>query len=134
MKTIKVDKIKLIEILTKNMAEHREVFLEAQKKFREVAIERLDAQLKSAREGRPFELHSLALLAAPEDHTKDYQRNIQMLAMSVDEVIEITEQEFQNFVQDVWGWSQRWATSNIGYVSHNSRNYGKLAALTGEDE
>jgi hypothetical protein len=98
MRIITVNKAQLIAILEKNMAEHREVFLEAQKKYREVVIAALDAELKAAREGRPFELRRLVQLTAPEDHTADYQRNIEMLKMSVDEHIDITEQEFASFL------------------------------------
>jgi len=130
MKQVRVDKSKLLEILKKNRDEHRGIFLEAQKSFRAVAIKMLDAQLKDARTGKPFELARLTTLQAPEDHTADYDRSIQMLEMSVDKEIAVDEREFQNYVQDIWSWSRDWATSNIGYVSKSSRGYGKLAALS----
>ena len=130
MKQVRVDKTKLLTILRKNRAEHREVFLQAQTTFRAVAIKALDAQLKAARKGRPFELTNLVRLTAPEDHTKDYDRSIQMLEMSVETEIVISEAEFQNYVQDIWNWSREWAGSNMRYVSKNSRHYGKLSALS----
>jgi hypothetical protein len=134
MRQIRVDKVKLLKIIRKNRTEHRATFLEAQESFREVAIKAMDQQLKDAREGKPFQLRSLTVLEAPEDHTKDYDRSIQMLEMSVDKEIVISEQEFQNFVQDTWGWSRDWASNVSNYVSKNSRNYGKLAALSTSDE
>ena len=129
MKQIRVDKAQLLKILQKNRAEHRATFLEAQKTFRVVAIKALDAQLKAARQGRPFELTRLVSLTAPEDHTADYDRSIQMLEMSVDAQITVDEREFQNYVQDVWNWSRDWASNSLAYVNRNSRNYGKLSAL-----
>ena len=129
MKQIRVDKAQLLKILQKNRAEHRATFLEAQKTFRVVAIKALDAQLKAARKGRPFELTRLVSLTAPEDHTVDYDRSIQMLEMSVDQQITVDEREFQNYVQDVWNWSRDWASNSLAYVNRNSRNYGKLSAL-----
>ena len=132
MKQVRVYKAKLLLILKKNRSEHREVFLQAQKTFRVVAIKALDAQLKAARKGRPFELANLVRLTAPEDHTADYDRSIQMLDMSVETEIVISEQEFQNYVQDIWNWSREWAGSNMRYVSKNSRYYGKLSALSNE--
>jgi len=132
MKQVRVYKAKLLLILKKNRSEHREVFLQAQKAFRVVAIKALDAQLKAARKGRPFELANLVRLTAPEDHTADYDRSIQMLDMSVETEIVISEQEFQNYVQDIWNWSREWAGSNMRYVSKNSRYYGKLSALSNE--
>ncbi len=133
MKQIKVNKIKLLDILKKNRDEHRGVFLEAQTAFRLVAIEALDAQLKEARDGNPFELHKLAVLRAPVDHTADYDRSIQMLEMHVDDEIIVNETEFQNYVQDIWDWSRGWAASNMQYVSKGSRGYGKLAALARDE-
>ena len=129
MKQIRVDKAQLLKILQKNRSEHRATFLEAQKAFRVVAIKALDAQLKAARQGRPFELGRLVSLTAPEDHTVDYDRSIQMLEMSVDQQITVDEREFQNYVQDVWNWSREWASNSMAYVNRNSRNYGKLSAL-----
>lgn len=129
MKQVRIKKDKLLAILQKNRAEHRAIFLEAQKAFRAVAIKGLDAQLKAARTGRPFELANLVSLVAPEDHTKEYDRSIQMLEMSVDTEITVDEREFTNYVQDVWNWSREWAGSNLRYTSKNSRFYGKIAAL-----
>ena len=132
MKQVRVDKAKLLAILKKNREDHRGVFLEAQKAFRVIAIKALDAQLKAARNGKPFELARLVSLTAPEDHTADYDRSIQMLEMSVDKEIAVDEREFQNYVQDIWNWSRDWAVSNMRYVSKNTRGYGKLAALAND--
>jgi len=134
MRQITVEKVKLLEVLAKNRAEHRAVFLEAQMAFRAAAIEALDKQLDAARKGSPFELRQLVALVAPEDHTAAYDRSIQMLHMSVDEKIVISEQEFQNYVQDIWDWSRNWACSNVGYVSQNSRSYEKISALACSNE
>lgn len=132
MKQVRIHKGKLLEILRKNRSEHRGIFIEAQKKFREVAIKALDAQLKAARVGKPFELARLTALVAPEDHTADYDRSIQMLEMSVDVEIVVDEREFRNYVQDTWEWSRDWAVSNMRYVSRNTRGYGKMAALAND--
>ena len=134
MRQIKVNKAKLLAIIKKNREEHREVFLEAQKAYRQRVIETLDEQLKQARCQQPVNLQVLVMLQAPQDHTADYDRSIQMLEMSVDKQIVISEQEFQNYVQDTWEWSRQWATSNMGYVSRNSRSYGKLSALANQPE
>lgn len=139
MRQIRVDKAKLLEIIETNRSEHRTIFLSAQKSFRVAAIKLLDAQLKAARTNKPFQLASLACLAAPVDHTADYDRTIRMLKMSVDDIIVIDEREFQNYVDDVWNWSQEWAGSNMRYVgsaasgiNRNSRLYAKMSRLAGE--
>jgi hypothetical protein len=132
MKQVRVNKQQLLAILRDNREEHRGVFLKAQVAFREVAIKALDAQLTAARKGKPFQFTQFIGLRAPEDHTADYDRSIQMLQMSVDDIIVIDDREFQNYVQDVWQWSQEWASNSLRYVSaknSNARTYGKLSAL-----
>lgn len=124
MKQVRVKKEELLSILKKNKAEHREIFLKAQEKFREVAIKELDRMLKAARDSQPFVLERVARLVQPKDFTAEYDRAIKMLEMSVDDNVEITAQEFQNFVQDIWHWSRDWALSNSGYVKS-----GKFAGL-----
>lgn len=132
MKQVRVEKAKLLAILRKNRSEHREIFIQAQKTFRVVAIKALDEQLKAARKGRPFVLSRLTALEAPQDHTENYDRSIQMLEMSVDEHILIDEREFQNYVQDKWQWSREWASNNMRYTSKSSRHYGKLSSLSSD--
>ena len=116
MKEVRIHKAKLLEIVTKNRGEHRQIFLDAQKAYRDKAIAVLDEQLKLAREGAPFVLNKITELSAPEDHTKDYDRAIEMLELSVDDVITLSTSDFANLVQDLWGWSRQWAMSNSAYV------------------
>ena len=134
MREVKVSKSELLAIIKKNREEHRGLFLEAQTKFREAAIKVLDAMLKAARDGKQFEPGRLIELRAPQDHTSDYDRVIEMLKMSVEETIMVSDTEFQSFVQDQWDWSKNWALSNSGYVSRNSRFYGKLSAMSASED
>jgi len=124
MRQIHINKTELLAIVRKNRAEHRDIFLKSQKKYRQVAIKALDAQLKAARNGRPFQLASLIQLEAPEDHTEEYDRAIKMLEMSTDETILITNDEFKCYVEDKWHWSREWAVSNMRYTKS-----AKLSAL-----
>ena len=48
MRQVTMDKASLLAIVKKNRDDHREIFLAAQKKYRQKAIEVLDAQLKLA--------------------------------------------------------------------------------------
>lgn len=121
MQTIKVKKEKLLKVLKKNRAEHRQVFLEAQKGYRAKVIQVLDEQLKKAREGAPFEVMSVARLEAPRDYTKTYDRVIGMVEMAEDKVFQLSESEFANYVQDIWSWSRDWLTSNTAYAASSPK-------------
>jgi hypothetical protein len=73
-----------------NRDSHRHLFLKAQEGYRKLVIEELDRMLADAKAGRPIR-RSISL-TEPSDHTKDYDRVIAMLEMSVDDtVIEFCE-------------------------------------------
>jgi hypothetical protein len=40
-----------------------------------------------------------------------------MLAVSVDDVVELTHQEFQQYFEDNWQWRARWNLSNSKYYA-----------------
>jgi hypothetical protein len=116
MKDVRIKKEQLVQIVKKNRQEHREIFLKAQEKYREVAIALLDRQLKAAREGKPFMLAEFIHLVQPEDHSQDYDRALRMLELEVDDVVTLTMPEFANLVQDQWNWSRQWATNTSRYT------------------
>jgi hypothetical protein len=45
-------------------------------------------------------------LTEPSNHIKDYDRVITMLEVSVDETIILNASEFDQYVRDVWAWTQ----------------------------
>lgn len=46
-------------------------------------------------------------LLVPEDHTDEYDQLLEMLAMSVDDEVELTAQEFAQYVRDDWSWKHQ---------------------------
>jgi len=119
--TVKVDE--LLDILKKNREAHRAIFLEAQKGYREEVIRRLDDMLADAREGR--KITSYVQFEEPSDQTKDYDRAIRMLEMSVDDEAELNDQTFRSFVMDDWSWKSNFLLSNSYYSA-------TAASLVGE--
>src|ERR1700722_8367579 len=92
---VTVKKEALLAALRKNREGHRAVFLKAQQGWRRLCIEQLDKMLADAKAGRTFAMQ--IRLPAPEDHTKDYDINIQMLEMSEDTSLVVSQKQFQNF-------------------------------------
>ena len=113
--TIKVKKDELLAKLVANRATHRAIFLDAQTGFREVVIHELDRRLKDARAGRAINI--VFTMPAPVDQTGEYDRAIKMLEMSVDDVIELDEDQFSNFVLDEWRWKQQVHATNSMYTT-----------------
>jgi hypothetical protein len=113
MKTVKLNKEKLIEVITKNRAGHRSAFDQAFDGYRKECISVLEENIRNLKEKKAHIVRFNEY--APEDHTEDYDTVLEMLAMSVDPVVELTHQEFENYVRDNWDWKERWAASNLKY-------------------
>lgn len=118
MNTVKVKRAELLAKLEANRESHRALFLKAQEGYRRIVIDELDKSLKDAREGRA--LRVFINLQAPQDHTGDYDTVIEMLRMSVDDVIEIEQLHFQCYVLDKWTWAAQANFLNSTYASGSS--------------
>jgi hypothetical protein len=114
MHTIKVKKTELLDVLRKNREAHRDIFEKACVGYRKVAVEELERSLADARAGRKIR-QNLALIE-PMDQTKDYDRAIRMLEMSIEDTIELDEQQFAQYVQDDWRWKEQFTASNSRYT------------------
>lgn len=113
MNAIKVKKSELLDVLKKNREQHRKIFLEAQEGYKHAAIKELDSMLDDARAGK--RIRRSMTLVEPQDQTSDYDRAIRMLEMSQDEVIELEEHDFMQYVLDDWGWKHQFLHSNSVY-------------------
>ncbi len=113
MNAIKVSKAALLETLRKNRDKHRQIFLEAQAGYRTAVIAELDNMLAEAKAGK--KIRRSVTLTEPMDQTKDYDRAIAMLEMSVEAEVSLEEHDFQQYVLDEWTWKRQWSTSNRLY-------------------
>jgi len=50
------------------------------------------------------------------DQTRDYDRAIAMLEMSVEGEITVSEADFRTFVMDDWNWRSQFKHSNMAYL------------------
>ena len=113
MNTVKVDKAELLSVLQTNREKHRTTFLEAQEGFRKQVIEQLDRNLRDARNGKRINLR--IVLPEPQDQKGDYDRVIGMLKMSVDTVVQLSEQEYSQYVMDDRSWKNQWTATVSNY-------------------
>jgi hypothetical protein len=122
MQSVNVKVEKLLEKVKENRDNHRAVFEAALEVFKVKVVEELEAMLERARKGERV-AHSHGLMQ-PMDMTREYDQAIAMLEMSVDEEIEVTHQEFAQFVLDQWHWKQQFVTSNAAYFADSGRDIG----------
>lgn len=115
MNSVKVKRSELLTRIKANRDAHRDLFLKAQEGYREAMIEELDRMLKDAQSGKPIR-RSVSMME-PQDHTKDYDRVIDMLEMSQDDIVEIQEHEFDQYVRDNWAWKALADSTNAMYAA-----------------
>ena len=115
MNNVKIKKSDLLSKITENRGQHRRIFEEALVGYRAAAIDELDRALKDAREGR--RIRRGMTLVEPLDHTAEYDSVIEMLKMSVDDVIELNWGAFLSYVRDEWEWKRQFLVTNSKYSS-----------------
>lgn len=113
MESIKVKKEELLNVLRENRTKHRQIFEEAIEGYRKTVIAEFERRLDDAKAGRKIDIRFT--LPQPVDQTKDYDRAIGMLEMTIDDVIHLEEIEYRQYVMDDWSWKQSFLTSNSTY-------------------
>ncbi len=116
MQNVTVKKDWLLGVVQKNRANHKAEYEKAFAGYREECIACLEENLNAMRDNKITRVRITEV--PPEDHTKDYDRVIAMLGASVADEVELSAHEFDNYVQDDWGWKELWATSNSKYLCH----------------
>jgi hypothetical protein len=114
MRTITVSKEDLIATLRENRDSHRDIFIAAQQAYRDKMIEELDRALAEARTGG--QIRRDFTLPVPEDHTEDFNTAIAMLEWHQAKTVELEQYEFQQYVENEWGWQKSWAANTAAYV------------------
>lgn len=116
---IPVKKVDLIKHLKKNRALHRKQFEAAHAGYRKAILEKVAQMYDDAKKG--LDIQHFIQLDVPEDHTKDYDRLIGMLEMSIDKTVLITQQEYSQYVLDDWGWKENFTKVSTAYAVQAKR-------------
>jgi hypothetical protein len=110
---IEVKKADLVADLEKNRAGHRAQYEEAHAGYRKALLETVAKMYDDAKKG--LDVQHFIHLDIPEDHTKDYDRVIGMMKMSIDDTVIITSSEYSQYVMDDWGWKEKFVGTANGY-------------------
>lgn len=114
MNVVTLKRSDMIARLTKNLAEHKAVVTEALEGYRIAVIAELDRMIADAKNGKQIRTH--VTLVQPVDHTRDYERVLDMLNLSVKDEIELFPEDFGRYMRDEWEWDVQFASSNLNYV------------------
>ncbi len=115
MKKVTINQKELLVILRENRDTHEADYKDAYEGYLETCEETLEDILADFKSGK-LEIVQWTEFP-PQSQVKDYDRVIRMLELSVDVEIELTSDEFANFVQDDWHWKDNWTISNSAYLS-----------------
>lgn len=113
MKSVKVSKVDLLVALRDNRSGHRAIFEEALEGYKDTVLGLLSQHVKDVKAGKVKMIQ--VFLPEPEDHTKDYDRVIRMVEMSLEDELELDQSEFRQYVMDDWSWKNQFLTSNSTY-------------------
>ena len=115
---VTVDRETLMDRVAQNRDAHRSTFEEALEAYRSRAISELEKRIDSIRRGKKIDVY--IRLPEPEDHTEDYERVLDMLAMHNEPEIVISNDDFARFVRDDWDWKEQWTTTNAYYLGSSN--------------
>jgi hypothetical protein len=115
MKTI-VPREKLLDILTKNKAEHESIFAAAKEGYLKAVQEALNKVADTFHDTKKLDLQPLHKLNDPQNYVTEYDDAIGMVAMTIQENIELEHDEYRQYVLDKWHFGRQFVMSNSAYV------------------
>ena len=102
--SVNVNRQNLLAVMKENRTKHIKDYNDAVEGFQDAMIDLLKLTLSKAKRG---ELKYLSVsLAAPQSHEQEYTDAIEMLEVSVDEVINLDTDMFKAYYKDQWAWSR----------------------------
>ena len=118
MKSVRIEKEKLLVILKKNKIAHEaeyerafEGYISECRKELEKQLENLSSLTKSG-----VDLKALYELQEPKMYSEKYRAAIMMLELSADDTVELDAHTFSCYVMDEWDWKDTFLASNRKYL------------------
>jgi hypothetical protein len=118
MNSIKMNRLELLAIVRENKEKHMAEFIEAVADYKTLVLQTAKANLSFAKTADLVEFKKIKPLpSAPQSYETSYARAIRMLELSVEEIIEVEEDVFNQLVLDEWDWKRNFTVSNAMYKS-----------------
>lgn len=116
MRSVKVEKHKLLDIVRNNLIKHVKEFDESVKDYKKAALKVAKEHVELAKSGDLDQIAKIrAMPQRPASYEKDYDRAIRMLELSVEDTIELEEDIFNQLVLDEWTWKHQFTASSALY-------------------
>lgn len=116
MHAIKMKRLELLEIVRANKEKHIAEFTESVEDYKKLVLQIAQGNLKLA---KTEDLDAFKKMkptpSAPVSYEDSYKRAIRMLELSVEEIIEVEEDVFNQLVLDEWSWKRSFTASTMSY-------------------
>ena len=116
MNAIKMNRLELLTLVQANKIKHIADFNESVEDYKALVLQFSTANLKLAKTANLDEFKKIkSLPSSPTSYEVSYNRAIRMLELSVDEIIEVEEDVFNQLVLDEWSWKRSFMVANSTY-------------------
>ena len=116
MNAIKMKRLELLDIVRANKEKHIAEYVEAVNDYKALVIQIAGANLKLAKTGDLEQIKRIkGMPQLPQSFEDSYKREIRMLELSVEDIIEVEEDVFNQLVLDEWQWKRGFTASAMSY-------------------
>ena len=115
MHTVKINKAALLAKMKTNREAHKAEYDAACVEYRRAVVQELKDMLGAAVAGGTIK--RAVKSPEPVSYVSSYDQVIAMLEMSIDDVIELDNHQFNQYVLDEWNWKEAVKFSNSAYLS-----------------
>lgn len=111
-----MNRLQLLEIVKGNRLTHVAQFIESVEDYKGLVLKITTGNVKIAKTASLEEFIKLkGIPAAPISYEDAYKRAIRMLELSIEEIIEVEEDVFNQLVLDEWSWKRSFTASTMAY-------------------
>lgn len=115
MKKVNVKKEELLTILKDNLKKHKKDYKDLMCAYTNEVTHECNMIMAQAMDFHDINLDPIRTIIKPMSHETSYDRSIKMAEMEVSDIIELTDQEFNQVVMDEWDWSRQFNISKSLY-------------------
>ena len=110
------------EALEKNRITHEKIFKEAEDGYKRKLKQELENKLGELVLGKLPQSNSS--LVRPTNNLEEYDAAIEMLKLTTDATIKLTQEQFNCYMRDKWSWKSSFLTTNSLYSSTAANSIG----------
>lgn len=116
---ITIPKDQLLDAVRTNLIKHEAAYREASIGYKNTLASKLAAVLADVEIGKDTEaeLRRVLLMPKPKNYGNQYARVIRMLEMHMGATLQLTEDQFRNYVEDDWDWTSDFHAGSSPYRS-----------------